>query len=114
MTNAMPTFSPTRDRLRAFWRATYDYLGGFGIVVLVGVLTPMTVMCLVNHRWELACIPPIVGWFMIRHYRVEDKKRDEEQARRAEVRAMVDDVLSAGQPSCELTREQIQRIRQYL
>jgi hypothetical protein len=51
---------------------------------------------------------------VIRQYRAEDKKRDEEQARRAEVRAMVDDVLASGKASCELTREQIWRIRTYL
>jgi hypothetical protein len=59
-------------------------------------------------------VPTLVGWMVIRQYRAEDKKRDEEQARRAEVRAMVDDVLASGKASCELTREQIQRIRAYL
>jgi hypothetical protein len=92
----------------------YAHLGGYGIVMLVMVLIPMTVMCLIHARWGLAWVPTLVGWMVIRQYRSEDKKRDEEQARRAEVRAMVDDVLSSGKASCELTREQIQRIRTYL
>lgn len=116
MTTAMSTLSPDRQQgwLRAFWRAAYDHLGGFGVFFLVVFLIPMTVTCLVNRRWELAWIPPVVGWLMIRMQRAEDRKREEAQVRRAEVRAMVDELLSSGQASCELTREQMERIRQYL
>src|SRR5271169_253466 len=97
--------------LRVFLSAAYDHVGLSGILSLVLIVIPVTVVCLVYGAGMSAIVLPAVGWTAVRVLRVESKKRDEEQARRATVRSMVDDVLASGRASCELTREQVEDIR---
>jgi len=96
------------------WRWFYDQAGSFGILTLGVLIIPATALCLANRRWSMALVPPIFGWMMIRVYRGEDRKKEQAAARRAQVRAMLDDFLAAQRPSYELTRDQLEQLREWI
>lgn len=103
-----------KGRLLSAWRWFYDQAGTFGILLLGVLIVPVTALCVANRRWSMALVPPIVGWVMIRHYREEDRRREQIATRRARVRAMLDEFLGAQRPSYELTHEQLKQLREWI